>query len=336
MINNTKFKECFLAFSCFLLIQASLNALTFYQDGSGDCESETAFAFLNNDNDLLTADEQSTCFIPEFNRWGWTTYLDFSNETGQSSYTLDIYSGAGQCDLTKGTDLGSVTITYNDDRTVTFDYNLEGFLLSQAHVYIGSDPYPIKNNGKATVAPGKYTHTDSGFDPVEDYSVSIPFQDRQFYVIVHGVTKSAECSDSPDDDCVDTDSDGICDLDDMCPGYDDNLDNDGDGIPDNCDPCLNDPNNTCGGRISEPSFNTYPVPFIDEMNIQYKFDYVTPVLIEIFTVNGVKVAEYKNNYSVQKTLSTVKLKPSHLSNQLLFVRLTTSKGQSIQKIISSN
>ena len=37
----------------------------------------------------------------------------------------------------------------------------------------------------------------------------------------------------------DTDSDGVCDADDVCPGFDDNLDSDGDSIPDDCDSCDN-------------------------------------------------------------------------------------------------
>ncbi|MGK0315349.1 MAG: hypothetical protein ACI86M_001580 [Saprospiraceae bacterium] len=35
----------------------------------------------------------------------------------------------------------------------------------------------------------------------------------------------------------DLDNDGVCDADDLCPGFDDNLDSDGDGIPDGCDTC---------------------------------------------------------------------------------------------------
>ena len=37
--------------------------------------------------------------------------------------------------------------------------------------------------------------------------------------------------------CTDSDNDGVCDAQDLCPGFDDNLDADGDGIPDGCDDC---------------------------------------------------------------------------------------------------
>jgi len=38
--------------------------------------------------------------------------------------------------------------------------------------------------------------------------------------------------------CPDSDADGICDPDDLCPGHDDTIDQDEDGIPDFCDDCL--------------------------------------------------------------------------------------------------
>lgn len=37
--------------------------------------------------------------------------------------------------------------------------------------------------------------------------------------------------------CSDADSDGVCDEDDVCDGFDDNIDTDGDGLPNGCDAC---------------------------------------------------------------------------------------------------
>lgn len=37
--------------------------------------------------------------------------------------------------------------------------------------------------------------------------------------------------------CVDSDGDGICDIADLCPGFDDNVDRDGNSVPDYCDDC---------------------------------------------------------------------------------------------------
>ena len=38
----------------------------------------------------------------------------------------------------------------------------------------------------------------------------------------------------------DSDSDGVCNRDDICPGFDDNADGDNDGTPDGCDLCSGD------------------------------------------------------------------------------------------------
>ena len=46
---------------------------------------------------------------------------------------------------------------------------------------------------------------------------------------------SCECKGEPIDGCPDSDDDGVCDEDDVCPGYDDNNDFDNDGIPNKCD-----------------------------------------------------------------------------------------------------
>lgn len=46
---------------------------------------------------------------------------------------------------------------------------------------------------------------------------------------------------------IDTDSDGVPDVDDRCPGSDDTLDADGDGLPDDCDGCPQDANKFAPG-----------------------------------------------------------------------------------------
>jgi ELWxxDGT repeat protein len=59
---------------------------------------------------------------------------------------------------------------------------------------------------------------------------------------------------APDNCCLDTDGDGICDYLDICPGHDDNLDTDGGGTPDGCDACPSDnPNDTDGDGICDSS-----------------------------------------------------------------------------------
>lgn len=114
---------------------------------------ETAFGRAQTIDDVI-----NTCFIDledpyKFNRWGWTVELP-----SEGTYTFDIYAGAGQCDLSKGTLVGTAAVDYSGG-TVTVDYDIsDGFGIKEIHTYAGYDPVPENpNNGKPTVAPGQYT-----------------------------------------------------------------------------------------------------------------------------------------------------------------------------------
>jgi hypothetical protein len=82
---------------------------------------------------------------------------------------------AGQCDTSKGTLVGSVTVVYDDDGYVTVTYNVDApYLLDETHVYAGYDMFPKDRKGNSTVAPGQYTNNS-------------PFDGSQVYVIAHAV-----------------------------------------------------------------------------------------------------------------------------------------------------
>ncbi|WP_411767409.1 T9SS type A sorting domain-containing protein, partial [Winogradskyella sp. A3E31] len=278
-------------------------------------ETETAFGFLNDDEDDSMADDESLCFIDDesenFNRWGWTTEVDFSE---QSSYEFDIYQGAGQCDLFRGTDVGSVNVVYNGD-SVTFTYNLVGYALSEAHIYIGCEPYPIKRNGSSTVAPGQYTYVDSGFGYVENYSVTIPVDGTQFNVIIHGVTSESQCS------CLtDTSVDNP-----MSGNY-------AGGTVEGCDNFASDSDDA--SRTLD--FSVTPVPFKDNVTVSYQFDYQTDVKIDIFDMKGalvtsVKDVRYKAGSKGRYTIDT-----SRLQQSMYIVNVSTDKDTMMKKIVSGN
>lgn len=128
---------------------------------------ETSFAIGNSENDHACFDEAG------FSRWGWNI-----GPLTEGTYTYDVYAGAGQCDITKGALVGTVTITY-ENGNVSAEYNLiDGYINQETHFYAGTAPFPTKNNGSYTVAPGQY-------DVEENLSGEI-------YVIAHAVT----CNDA--------------------------------------------------------------------------------------------------------------------------------------------
>jgi hypothetical protein len=138
-------------------------------------ECETAFAYGN---------DFAACFIlwEEFSNWGWTN----GQIQDAGVYTWDIYAGAGQCDLSKGTVVGTLTLDYDGVSTAQVTYSMDpGFTMSETHLYIGSDPFPSDKNG-FTNAPGKYSfiHDDLSAATTDSYTVSVS---GDFYIIAHAV-----------------------------------------------------------------------------------------------------------------------------------------------------
>jgi len=114
------------------------------------------------------------CFIPTFANWGWTNPVTLAG----SPYTWNLWAGAGQCNTSKGTLVGNVTVVRTAGGYITVTYNMaSGYLLKETHVYAGCDQFPKVKQGKklvSTVAPGQY------------YNAS-PVNCTTAYVIAHAV-----------------------------------------------------------------------------------------------------------------------------------------------------
>jgi len=114
------------------------------------------------------------CFIPTFANWGWTNPVTLAG----SPYTWNLWAGAGQCNTSKGTLVGTVTVVRTAGGYITVTYNMaSGYLLEETHVYAGCDQFPKVKVGKKlvdTVAPGQY------------YNAS-PVNCSTAYVIAHAV-----------------------------------------------------------------------------------------------------------------------------------------------------
>lgn len=84
--------------------------------------------------------------------WGWYEELDFSDPS--ASYTFDVIAGAGQNDVSKGINVGSVTFTMNLSKTVEASFNLKsGYNLGSYEIF-SADALPLKRPG-----PGQYTNS---------------------------------------------------------------------------------------------------------------------------------------------------------------------------------
>jgi len=82
-------------------------------------------------------------------------------------------------------------------------------------------------------------------------------------------------------------------------------------------------------------FTAYPVPFENEVNIKYSFDYDTKVTIDVYDVKGTLVKQAVDANYVRGTVGRSTIDLSKQDNQMYFVRLTTNEGTVVKKIIST-
>lgn len=140
--------------------------------GGGSCE--TAFAYGGDDND---------CFQNfGFSRWGWS---NGPLAAQSSSYSFPIYAGAGQCVISNGTLVGTLTINY-DGATATITYNMDtGYTMDETHLFVGDYRFPLKNS-VPTVAPGQYPDQHNLSDATSD-TYTVNGLSGDIYVIAHAV-----------------------------------------------------------------------------------------------------------------------------------------------------
>ncbi len=147
----------------------------------GTCE--TAFAY---------GGFASSCFIGSglltTNRWGW-----FNGPLAPGSYTFQLYAGAGKCDRTKGTLVGTLSVNFNGS-SATVSYSLlSGFKLDDTALYVGSEPMP-RNNGEYTVAPGQYGNLHDLSGQSSD-SFTVSGLNGSVYVVAHATVCSLSWPD---------------------------------------------------------------------------------------------------------------------------------------------
>lgn len=134
--------------------------------GPGTGFNETAYMFGN----WSFCDNGSS-------RWGWANYI----MPGQV-ITETVYAGAGQCDVTKGTAVGTATLEYGSNGTLTISIEYySGYTMNNIHINIG-DPLDITpnmtSNGNFNNNPVSVSYTTNTFS--ESYSLS-----GAVYVIIH-------------------------------------------------------------------------------------------------------------------------------------------------------
>lgn len=160
-----------------------------------ECDTITPPAVSGTETAFALGSGYETCFLDidddsdgngDFNRWGWS-----NGAIGFGTYTWDIYAGAGQCDLTKGTLVGNLTIDYDGSTaTVTFTMTatdsttLTPYNLVETHLYVGSEPL-ARDNGSYTVSPGQYPTIHEGLNGATSDTYTITGLSGDIHVVAH-------------------------------------------------------------------------------------------------------------------------------------------------------
>jgi len=179
-------------------------------------DDETAWAYGGADRAEKNWD------YTDSNNWGWT-----NNITSEGSYVWDLYAGAGQNILSKGTVVGTVSVNYTGG-CVNVTYSVDpGYYLGETHLWVGNDPLPQVTRGGRTVytdAPGQFPYgVDYGFNASDsgtwetEWTWSSCDSDIEFegliYVAAHGVVwMQVECEEVNTYSMTATESDDQLDL----------------------------------------------------------------------------------------------------------------------------
>jgi hypothetical protein len=128
--------------------------------------------------------QASTCFLDiGFNRWGWT-----NGPLVPGTYTFDLYAGAGQCDVTHGYLVGTLTVVYAaGTATVTYTMNAP-YYMDQTHLYVGNARLPTVRQGTKTVetvAPGQYPYQHDPLANVLTDTYVVTGLSGSIYVVAH-------------------------------------------------------------------------------------------------------------------------------------------------------
>jgi len=138
-----------------------------------ECGTETAFAL----------GDRTFKEILDSPRWGW----ELAVADGED-FEVEIYAGAGQNDISKGTLVGHLLVA-RDGELVTVRYQmLDGFTMNETHLYVGASEI-------SDIAPGTYGNQNDLTNATSDvYSVTVDGADsaKPLYVVAHAVVNVCE------------------------------------------------------------------------------------------------------------------------------------------------
>jgi len=144
---------------------------------------ETAWAYASTPGGSVDSNISTEfCGNSDFqgNNWGWTNGTFEDDVSG----TFDVIAGAGKCDLTKGTMVGTFEFTYaNGVLNYTLNLSVDNDF-SELQIHAGNELLPMKN-GKYTTAPGQLGYSKDIVGGMGQTTGQITDLSGDIYIAVH-------------------------------------------------------------------------------------------------------------------------------------------------------
>jgi hypothetical protein len=86
---------------------------------------------------------------------------------------------------------------------------------------------------------------------------------------------------------------------------------------------------------TKAGFTAYPVPFKDKLIIRYDFDYVSDVVIDVYDAHGILVLSKTDTNSYLNKEVALHIHSYRGQEQVYIVKVTTDRGSSNVKVMSS-
>jgi hypothetical protein len=285
-------------------------------DDCGNTATKTVYVtretevYENCETMFARYDVNSRCFLEDgFNRWGWTNKFSPRAEP----YTLTLYAGAANCDVSKGAEVGNVIVTYFGGNLKVEYVMYDGYTMSEAHVYVGCEPYP-KIRESQTVAPGQYTFNEGSLGNLSGMTVNFTNVTGDIYIIVHGVSCEETCSCTESNDP----NGGVKIFKSVNLGI-------------NCSSIVVASQPDSKGKpkqiiildqLEEASLKVYPNPFSTRVTFEFVSGKNAAARLEIFNMVGQKITTLLDQPVEKGVLNSVEFRPENLVPGVLLYRLT--------------
>ena len=262
------------------------------------CSEETAYALGG-----FNPSNVGFCGNINSNNWGWSNGpYDLNNLPGD----LTLYAGAGQCDPNNGIPVGTVDLSLENGYLVVkfdlYDSSNPYFELGTVHVYAGCTQFP-----SFAGSPGQYPYPGTSLDG-DTAEVKILISDllscsSSFYLIAHTVVDVCEGENPETASIIETTTQSF----------------------------------SVSSKTAETSgFSVSPVPFQDNVNVRYEFDYTSDVQIQFFDLNGSLLRTYTDKAVSSGDQTQINIDFALRSNQVYIIRVQTDRESFSKSILSGN